>query len=197
MDNQSPELFGPTPSQTVGPFFHYALPWHGCADLLAASGLGARPDLFPPEHDVLHRTTARDEARGEPIEIAGTVRDGEGAPVPDALIETWQADADGRYAAGFAGLARAATERDGTYLIRTVRPGRVGAQAPHVAVGVLGRGLLKRLVTRVYFGDDTDAVLASVPAARRHTLIARLESPGRFRFDIVLQGADETVFFAL
>src|ERR1700683_2068901 len=92
-----PDSFGRTPSQTIGPFFHYGLPWKGGGDLVGQSDLGARPNLFPPEHDVLQRSSARGPVSGEAIEIAGRVFDGEGTPVPDALIEIWQANAVGRY----------------------------------------------------------------------------------------------------
>ena len=127
----------------------------------------------------------------------------------DALIETWQADPDGRFPTqaqgGFPGFGRAATGQAGEWHIRTVRPGPTSGphgrpQAPHIAIGVLGRGLLKRLVTRAYFADAPenahDAVLALVAAERRHTLMAREEGES-WRFDIVLQGTDETVFFEI
>lgn len=137
------------------------------------------------------------------IVIEGTVRDGAGAIVPDALLETWQADAHGRYDAldaSFRGMARAMTDESGRYEIRTIMPGSIGAgHAPHVLVGVLARGILTRLVTRIYFPGDAatagDPVLSRVPASRRATLMAAPSGPGRFRFDIVLQGEGETVFF--
>jgi protocatechuate 3,4-dioxygenase, alpha subunit len=214
-DNQSPELFGQTPSQTVGPFFHYGLPWKGGADLVGQSDLGARPELFPPEHYVLREPAPRGLIAGETIWIEGRVLDGDGRPVVDAMIEIWQANAAGRYAspddprtdlpldAGFTGFGRAATSEEGVYRFRTVRPGPVPGpggtlQAPHIAIGVFGRGLLKRLVTRLYFADadnSTDPVLSLVPAARRDTLIAQRDGE-IWRFDIVLQGERETVFFA-
>jgi protocatechuate 3,4-dioxygenase alpha subunit len=214
-DNLSPELFGQTPSQTVGPFFHYSLPWKGGADLVGQSGLGARPELFPPAHDRLTVNAPRGPVTGEIIEIAGRLFDGDGAPVPDALIEIWQANAAGRYASAadardavpldpnFIGFGRAATAEDGSYCFRTIRPGRVpgpgnSLQAPHIAIGILGRGLLNRVVTRLYFagadGNDEDPILALVPEARRATLLA-VEDNGVWRFDIVLQGRAETVFF--
>jgi protocatechuate 3,4-dioxygenase alpha subunit len=207
---------GQTPWQTVGPFFHYGLPWRGGADLIGASDIGARTDLVPPGHFLLRCPSARGPIAGEPIEIAGFVYDGEGQPVPDALIELWQANAAGRYAsaaddraaipldADFTGFGRASTGADGGYRFRTVRPGRVPGpgntlQAPHAALSVMGRGILKRLVTRIYFedgdGNDEDPVLALAPEHRRPTLIARREGEGRYRFDIRLQGAGETVFF--
>jgi protocatechuate 3,4-dioxygenase alpha subunit len=184
----------------VGPFFHYALPQPGGADLVSLSEAGARPDLTPPDHFLLTPPTRRTPP-GEVIEVAGRVLDGAGAPVPDALIEVWQADGAGEYGVLF---GRCATADDGGYAFRTVRPGRVAGpgnalQAAHVAVGVLGRGLLRRLSTRIYFegepGLDEDPVLGLVPDARRATLVARRTAPDRYRFDIVLQGADETVFF--
>ncbi|HYE48620.1 MAG TPA: protocatechuate 3,4-dioxygenase subunit alpha [Azospirillaceae bacterium] len=202
-----------TPSQTVGPYFHYGLTWKGGADLTGGAGdLGARMDLIPPGHYVLNPGGGvRRPVRGEPVEIAGVVRDGDGQPVPDAMVEIWQADADGRYApdggpGGFIGFGRSATGKDGGFIFRTVKPGRVPGpggrlQAPHVAIGVFGRGLLRRLATRLYFADDPatagDPILALVPADRRTTLLARPEGPGRYRFDILLQGPGETVFFDL
>ena len=208
---------GQTPWQTVGPFFHYALPWKGGADLVGGSDIGARADLVPDGHFLLRGPSARSAIAGEPIEIAGFVYDGDGAPVPDALIELWQANAAGRYAsplddrsdlpldADFTGFGRAATGVDGSYRFHTIRPGRApgpgnALQAPHATVSVMGRGILKRLVTRIYFeaaeGNDEDPVLALVPAERRSTLIARRDgADGPYRFDIRLQGAGETVFF--
>jgi protocatechuate 3,4-dioxygenase alpha subunit len=213
LDNQSPELFGQTPSQTVGPFFHYGLPWKGGADLIGASELGARPELMAPEHDLLAEPSPKGPFFGEPIEICGQVFDADGLPVPDALIEIWQADATGRYGGadepgGFIGFGRCATSEAGEFVFRTLRPGRVparggGLQAAHIAVGVFGRGLLKRLATRLYFEDGEglaeDPVLLCVPAERRGTLLARRKgaSPAAYRFDIRLQGPDETVFFDL
>src|SRR5437899_12618878 len=124
-----------TPSQTVGPFFHYALPWKGAADLVGQSALGARLELFPAGHDVLNVSPPRGPVAGETIEVRGRLFDGDGAPVPDALIEIWQANSAGRYASpadprtdlpldeGFIGFGRAATLDDGSYLFRTIRPG--------------------------------------------------------------------------
>jgi protocatechuate 3,4-dioxygenase alpha subunit len=215
-DARDRRSLGQTPWQTVGPFFHYALPWRGGADMVGASEIGARPDLVPKGHFLLRGPAKRGPIGGEPIEIAGFVTDGDGAPVPDALIELWQANAAGRYAspaddreelaldADFTGFGRASTGADGGYRFRTIRPGRVpgpynALQAPHAALSILGRGILKRLVTRIYFEDaesnDEDSVLLFVPPERRRTLIARREAAGRYRFDIRLQGADETVFF--
>ena len=217
-DNQSPELFGQTPWQTVGPFFHYGLPWKGGADLTGASDLGARPDLMPPEHYLLREAGARGTIAGQQIEIVGQVFDADGAPVPDAMIEIWQANAAGRYNspndardelaldADFQGFGRSSTDDEGAFRFRTILPGRAPGpgntlQAPHIAVGVFGRGLIKRLVTRIYFeGDnanDEDPILALVPQERRATLMARkaATAPLSYRFDIHLQGEHETVFF--
>jgi protocatechuate 3,4-dioxygenase, alpha subunit len=215
MDNQDPALFGQTPSQTVGPFFHYGLPWKGGADLVGQSDMGARPELFPEEHYVLNLAPPKGAVSGETIVLEGVVYDADGKPVPDAMIEIWQANAAGRYASpddnrvdlpldeGFIGFGRASTSEEGLYRFRTVRPGVVpgpgdSQQAPHIAVGVFGRGLIKRLVTRIYFDDAPenadDPILALVPAERRDTLVARKVGEA-WRFDIVLQGERETVFF--
>lgn len=218
VDNQSPELFGRTPSQTVGPFFHYGLPWKGGADLVGNSDMGARVDLVPPDHYVLNVSQPSGTPQGEVIEISGRVLDGEGQPVPDAMIEIWQANAAGRYASladrrddvpldpNFIGFGRSSTSAEGEYRFRTVRPGRVpgpgnSLQAPHLAVSVFARGLLNRLATRLYFadgeGNDTDPVLSALPEKRRGTLIATRAADGGWRLDIVLQGENETVFFDL
>lgn len=219
LDNQDPGLFGQTPSQTVGPFFHYGLAWKGGADLVGAEDMGARPELFPPEHYVLNVSSPRGAVSGEVITLEGVVRDASGLPVPDAMIEIWQANAAGRYASpdderttlpldeGFIGFGRASTSEEGLYRFRTVLPGPVpgpgnSLQAPHIAIGVFGRGLIKRLATRAYFEgqptNDADPILALVPAERRDTLIARRSQAGDvWRFDIVLQGDRETVFFDL
>jgi len=188
---------GITPSQTVGPFLAIGLPWPD------------GPYVVPP---------------GTPgaVVISGQVFDGAGAPVPDALVETWQADPDSRFdhpddprgaagsaAPGFRGFGRSATDGDGYYQITTLRPGPLpvadgGSEAPHLDVSVFARGLLDRVVTRIYFPDEiqanaADPVLAAIAdAARRSTLIA-IADPGytgtAFRFDIRLQGERETVFF--
>jgi protocatechuate 3,4-dioxygenase alpha subunit len=218
LDNQSAELFGQTPSQTVGPFFHYGLPWKGGADLVERSDLGARPELFPEEHYMLSRSSVRGTPSGEAIEIVGRVLDAEDRPVPDAMLEIWQANAAGRYASAadardevpldsnFIGFGRASTGEDGEYRFRTLRPGRVPGpgnrlQAPHIGISVFGRGILKRLATRLYFddgeGNQYDPVLSLVPEDRRASLIAIAEAPGIWRFDIRLRGDRETVFFAL
>jgi protocatechuate 3,4-dioxygenase, alpha subunit len=169
-----------TPSQTVGPFLAIGLPW---PDGPLVVPLGT-PDAFW---------------------IRGDVRDGGGQVVEDALVETWQADPDGRFGGTFRGFGRCPTDKDGRYGIHTRKPGPVpapggGFQAPHIDVSIFARGLLQRVVTRIYFADEpanaADPVLASVPEERRGTLIAERHGDG-YRFDIRLQGADETVFFAI
>jgi protocatechuate 3,4-dioxygenase alpha subunit len=217
-DNQDPTLFGQTPSQTVGPYFHYGLPWRGGADLVGKSDMGARPDLFSDEHYVLNFSAPTGTPQGEVIEITGRIIDGNRNPAADAMIEIWQANAAGRYASvddarhdvpldlHFVGFGRAATSAEGTYRFRTIRPGRVpgpgtSLQAPHLAISVFGRGLLKRLATRLYFadgdGNEVDPILSLVPQERRSTLIATRGADGTWLFDIVLQGERETVFFDL
>jgi len=166
-----------TPSQTVGPYLSIGLTWDEGPFVVPADAPGA-------------------------VWLRGEIRDGSGEAVPDALVETWQADARGEFhAAGFRGFGRCATDDEGRYGIRTLKPGPVDGQAPHLAVSVFARGLLHRVVTRVYFPDSAEAnaadpVLARVPAERRATLIAAPAEDG-YRFDITLQGRDETVFFAL
>src|SRR5271155_4699104 len=163
-----------TPSQTIGPFFKPALIRSG------------RESLATPK------------SRGERITIEGRVLDGDAAPVSDAMLELWQADADGRYDhRDFHGLGRAATDERGCFRFYTIKPGPVPGygdvlQAPHINLSIFARGLLKRLVTRIYFPDDplnaTDAELNAVAPERRATLVARIEQPGVVGFDIVLQG---------
>jgi protocatechuate 3,4-dioxygenase, alpha subunit len=185
-----------TPSQTIGPFF--------------------APALVRQAGNVL----ASADTRGERIRIEGRVLDGDGLPVQDALVEIWQANQYGRYNhpldqrplaldPDFRGFGRSATDEAGSYWFETVKPGRVPygkqrMQAPHVVVTLFARGLLDHLTTRVYFPDEadnsTDPVLALVPAKRRDTLVSRRESLGElvvYRWDVVLQGAAETVFFNL
>lgn len=173
-----------TPSQTVGPYHAIAMRWGDGAHVVPDGTHGA-------------------------FWIRGRVLDGDGAPVDDAVIETWQADGDGRFAAeadppGFRGFGRALTDGAGEWAIMTIRPGVVlapdgGPQAPHLLLAIYARGLLKPALTRVYFGDDpeanaADAVLATLDEHRRATLIARPAGDG-YRFDVRLQGSDETVFF--
>lgn len=183
-----------TPSQTVGPFFAIGLPWPGGPYVVPEGTPGA-------------------------ITITGRVTDGHGDPVPDALVETWQADPDGSFGhpddprsstapTGPASrrFGRCPTRDDGRYHILTLRPpplptGDGGTEAPHIDVSVFARGLLDRLVTRIYFPDEeernaADPVLNCLTERLRiDTLIAKPESAGVFRFDIRLQGDGETVFF--
>jgi protocatechuate 3,4-dioxygenase, alpha subunit len=188
-----------TPSQTVGPYLHLAL---------APAAYGVR-EIFGP-------IVAGPGVAGMPIRIEGRVFDGDGNVLPDALIEIWQADSQGCYAHpadgrpmasnSFRGFGRSPTDSVGRFAFTTVKPGAVAGpkgtlQAPHINVGVLGRGLLKRLFTRMYFPGETanasDPILALVPADRRGSLIAAADpaKPGLLAFDIHLQGAMETVFF--
>jgi protocatechuate 3,4-dioxygenase alpha subunit len=186
-----------TPSQTIGPFLAIGLPWPDGPFVVPEGTPGA-------------------------ITITGRVTDGADQPLSDALVETWQADPDGRFdhagdprgpvrsaTPGFRGFGRCATDAEGRYRIVTVRPGPLpgadgGSEAPHIDVSVFARGLLDRVVTRIYFPDEAaanaaDPVLASIAdSARRATLIAAPEpcgKPDEFRFDIRLQGSKETVFF--
>ncbi|WP_456268587.1 protocatechuate 3,4-dioxygenase subunit alpha [Kushneria sp. AK178] len=171
----------PTGTQTVGPFFHEALLPEGDIALI-------RGDDLPP---------------GRRIRIEGRLLDGAGAPVNDAMLELWQPDGTGHFhtdaaRADFDGFGRIATREDGSFSVATLKPGGQGEEAPHIAVHLMARGLLHTLATRLYFEDednDTDPVLAGVPAERRATLLARCEADGVYRFDIHLQGARETVFF--
>lgn len=165
-----------TPSQTVGPYFSIGLPWDD------------GPDVVP------------DGTEGA-IWLRGTVYDGAGEPIPDAMIETWQADPGGSYETpGFRGFGRCPTDAGGSWAIRTVKPGAAGGQAPHIVVAVFARGLLKHLFTRIYFAGDeanaADPVLAGLDEAARATLVAAREEDG-YRFDVRLQGPDETAFFAV
>jgi protocatechuate 3,4-dioxygenase, alpha subunit len=166
-----------TPGQTVGTYFSIGLPWEDGPDVVPAGTEGA-------------------------IWLRGTVLDGAREPIPDALIETWQADSDGRYETpGFRGFGRVPTDADGRWAIRTVKPGAAGGQAPHIAVSVFARGLRHRVVKRVYFADEEEAnaadpVLAGLDAGARATLVAAREEDG-YRFDVRLQGPDETAFFAV
>ena len=179
----------PTPSQTVGPYLHIGLTNRHSITQIAA------PD-----------------APGEQIRLRCRVLDVDGAPVNDAMIEIWQADASGKYnhpddggnGAGFSGFGRAATNEKGECEFETIRPGNVPGpenttQAPHLNVGVYARGILLQLYTRIYFAGDpannADPVLALVAAERRDTLLAKPESSGSWVFDIRLRGDQETVFF--
>lgn len=182
-----------TTSQTVGPYFKIGLQWLVC-DNLAEEGVA-----------------------GERVIIQGHVLDGDRFPVPDALLEIWQANSYGKYAhpedtqdkpldPKFRGYGRIPTSSRGVFRFATIKPGAVPGpggeeQAPHLIISIFMRGLLKRLVTRMYFPDDarnaTDPILRLVEPRRRATLIAHhvpLE-PGLMKWDVVLQGTDETVFF--
>jgi protocatechuate 3,4-dioxygenase alpha subunit len=183
-----PEL---TPSQTIGPFFAY----------------GLTPRAYGG-HELFTEQVAAEGMEGERIRVEGAVYDGDGALVGDAMIEIWQADGQGRFNAagnaGFTGFGRCETSAEGVYFCETVRPGAVpgpdgATQAPHLTLSVFARGVLVRLMTRIYFSDEpanaSDPVLALVPAERRDTLIAKRGTDGVFRLDIRLQGEGETVFF--
>jgi len=185
----------PTPSNTVGPFFHLGMDRPEWSDL------------------------TRDNPVGDRIAIEGRVLDGDGVPVPDAIVEIWQANAAGRYNhpddhqvdklldRHFRGFGRVATDAEGRFGLVTIKPGAVpgsgnALQAPHINVALFARGLLKHLYTRIYFADEAanaaDPLLAAIEdAAARDTLLARCtvgRSPAVYHFDIVLQGANETVF---
>lgn len=187
-------LLPQTPSQTVGPYFAY--------------GLTAEQYGYP-NTQIASGRMAGDGVAGTRIRIEGAVYDADGKTVPDAMIEFWQADSTGHVAAGkaagnagFTGFGRQGTgaEPDHRFIFETVKPGRVDAeQAPHILVVVFLRGLLSHLYTRIYFDDEgsanaADPVLQSVPEDRRQTLIAANRGD-HYRFDIRLQGTDETVFF--
>ena len=181
----------PTPSQTVGPYLHLGLT--DTRSIPRIAGVGAK---------------------GERVWVTFRVQDGDGLPVPDAMIELWQADSEGNYepqassmdGAAFRGFGRLATAEDGSCTFETIRPGPVPGpgetlQAPHINVSILGRGILKRLSTRVYFAEDPanaeDPVLNLVPEKRRATLLAQPD-PARsshWIFDVRLRGEGETVFF--
>jgi protocatechuate 3,4-dioxygenase alpha subunit len=198
-----------TPSQTVGPYFAYGLAPH------------SRCDWQPSPHYDSKQTVGANlvtpDASGQKVRIEGRVLDGDGKPINDAMIEIWQADAQGRYAhargekprpnAKFTGFGRSATDKDGMYVFDTIKPGSVPGpegkpQAPHIVVCIFSRGMLRQVYTRLYFSDEAangaDPILALVSADRRDTLIAH-KQPGSgaavYRFDIRVQGENETVFF--
>jgi protocatechuate 3,4-dioxygenase, alpha subunit len=180
-----------TSSQTIGPYLHIGMDWL------------VNPDFAAPG------------VAGERISVTGRVIDGDGNPVNDAMLEIWQANSRGRYAhpedarelpldEGFSGWGRVTTDDSGRFRFNTIKPGRVpaadgGQQAPHLNVTIFMRGMLKQLVTRMYFDGDPanthDPVLASVPPERRGTLIAKAADGGAHEWNIVLQGRGETVFF--
>jgi protocatechuate 3,4-dioxygenase alpha subunit len=180
-----------TTSQTIGPYLRIGLEWMVIEDL-APQGVA-----------------------GERVRIEGRVLDGEGKPVNDAALEIWQANSQGKYASPedtqdkavdprFRGYGRSLTDNAGAFRFRTIKPGRVPGpdgklQAPHLNMTIFMRGLLKQLVTRMYFPDDAanadDAVLALVPAERRATLVAKKKGDGLLEWNVILQGRNETVFF--
>jgi protocatechuate 3,4-dioxygenase, alpha subunit len=200
-----------TPSQTVGPYFAYGLTPKGRCQ-------------WDPNGSYSWKETVGDnlvtaDATGEKIRIEGRITDGDGAPINDAMIEIWQADAQGRYASPadararpntkFKGFGRSATDKDGIYSFDTIKPGAVPGpngknQAPHIVVAVYSRGMLRQVYTRLYFTDDpanaNDPILALVPEDRRGTLLAGKQTSGGqtiYRFDIRVQGENETVFFEI
>jgi protocatechuate 3,4-dioxygenase alpha subunit len=182
-----------TSSQTIGPYLHIGLTWL-VTDALAGAG-----------------------ATGDRVTFEGRIVDGDGKPVNDAVVEIWQANAHGRYAhpadtqdrpldPGFSGFGRVTTDDNGNFRFATIKPGRVpaaegGLQAPHLNVTIFMRGLLKQLITRIYFPGDPanaeDPVLQRVPADRRGTLVATAVAgrAGAYAWNVVLQGPGETVFF--
>jgi protocatechuate 3,4-dioxygenase, alpha subunit len=198
-----------TPSQTVGPFFAYGLAPKGRCQ-------------WDPNGSYAWKETVGDnlitpDAAGTKIRIEGRITDGDGKPIDDAMIEIWQADAQGRYAnargerprpnAKFTGFGRSATDKGGIFSFDTIKPGAVPGpngkpQAPHIVVCIFSRGMLRQVYTRLYFSDEPanagDAILNLVPAERRGTLIAHKQPGGAvplYRFDIRVQGDNETVFF--
>jgi protocatechuate 3,4-dioxygenase, alpha subunit len=194
---------GITPSQTVGPFFAYGLTPAGRYEW----------------NDAFTNNLVTSDATGERIRIEGRVFDGEGQPVPDCMLEIWQADAQGRFAdpkdkrampnSKFRGFGRCGTDANGDYAFDTIKPGSVPdsdgkPQAPHILLAIFARGMLLHNYSRIYLDGEvanaTDPVLALVPSERRDTLIARrARGSGSvvYRFDIYLQGDNETVFFEI
>jgi protocatechuate 3,4-dioxygenase alpha subunit len=185
MNRSAMSKLTPTPGQTVGPFFGYALPYAKDRELLPPGSPGT-------------------------IRLQGTVYDGAGHPIPDAILEIWQADADGnvphhtgslvRDGYTFTGFGRTAVGNTGTFTFTTVNPGPTEAgAAPFIAVAVFARGLMNRLFTRVYLPEDEaalsrDRLLSSLDPERRRTLIARRDPDGGLSWDVRLQGDGETVF---
>jgi protocatechuate 3,4-dioxygenase alpha subunit len=192
-------MSGLTPSQTVGPFYAYGLTPNGQYDWV----------------DTFTNNLLTPDVSGDRIRIAGQVFDGDGAIVRDAVLEIWQADAQGRFAdpqdkralpnSAFKGFGRSGTDAEGRFSFETIKPGIVPdpdgkPQAPHIVLAVYARGLLLHLYTRIYFDDEAaknaaDPVLALVPEDRRSTLIAKRQPDGSYRFEVRLQGDNETVFF--
>jgi protocatechuate 3,4-dioxygenase, alpha subunit len=192
---------GVTPSQTVGPFFKYGLTPNGAYEW----------------NDAFTNNLVTSDASGDRIRVEGRVFDGDGQPVPDAMLEIWQADAQGRFSdpqdkralpnSSFKGFGRCGTDPNGGFVFDTIKPGTVPdpdgkPQAPHLVLAIFARGMLLQLYTRIYLGGEAanaaDPVLALVPADRRNTLIAARKSGAGnavYRLDIHLQGDNETVFF--
>ncbi|MCA1454799.1 protocatechuate 3,4-dioxygenase subunit alpha [Bradyrhizobium sp. BRP22] len=199
MSEQRPE--GITPSQTVGPYFKY----------------GLTPNGEYAWNDAFTNNLITPDVSGERIRVEGTVFDGDGVPVPDCMLEIWQADAQGRFSdpqdaralpnSSFKGFGRVGTDAKGGYVFDTIKPGQVPdpdgkPQAPHILLAVYARGMLLHLYTRIYFDDEaanaSDPVLALVPEERRTTLIAKRKAGAAnpaYTLDIHLQGDNETVFF--
>lgn len=201
-----------TPSQTVGPYFAYGLAPHSRCDW--------SPDRKVYDwKETVGANLVTPDATGEKIRIEGRVTDGDGAPINDAMIEIWQADAQGRYASPrdararpntqFKGFGRSATDKDGAFSFDTIKPGAVPGpngktQAPHIVFCIYSRGMLRQVYTRLYFADYAanagDPILALVPEDRRGTLLAHKQAKGGqtiYRFDIRVQGENETVFFEI
>ncbi len=182
-----------TPSQTVGPYFAY----------------GLSPVQYLYDHtSIANGVLSVNPTQGLPITIIGRVLDGAGNPIPDALIEIWQADAQGNYNpqdSDFKGFGRFGTGTDAQnrFIFQTIKPGAVQGQAPHITVVVFMRGLLVHAYTRLYFSDEStanaqDPVLQTVPSDRINTLIAQRQDNTEgvvYQWDIVMQGEGETVFF--
>ena len=190
-----------TPSQTIGPFFSY--------------GLTPEQSNYPNLSSVSSNSLLTDSTIGEEIRLEGKIFDGTGDIVSDAMIEIWQADAEGRYPdqqssgkanSNFLGFGRCDTgvDRQNNYIFKTIKPGQIDTKtAPHINVTIFMRGLLLHVFTRIYFSDEgksnsADAVLSAVPVDRQKTLIAKKVAgvtPATYVFDIFLQGEKETVFF--
>ncbi|MFW2373139.1 MAG: protocatechuate 3,4-dioxygenase subunit alpha [Gammaproteobacteria bacterium] len=180
-----------TTSQTVGPYLHIGMTWLNSNNLVGEG------------------------VSGEPLTISGCLLDGHGDPISDGLIEIWQANAAGKYnhpedtqdkavETGFLGFGRIPTDAQGGFHFSTIKPGRVPGpndelQAPHLVVSVFGRGILKRLATRMYFANDAantdDPILKLVPTQRHATLMAQAVGEGELQWNIIVQGENETVFF--
>jgi len=192
---------GVTPSQTVGPYFAYGLTSNGKYDW----------------NDAFSNNLVTPDTSGVRVRVEGRVFDGDGKPVPDCMLEIWQADAQGRFAdpqdkraqpnSSFRGFGRCGTDGDGGYAFDTIKPGQVAdpdrkPQAPHLLLAIFARGMLLQNYSRIYFGGEpanaTDPVLALVPMDRRATLIAQqanCNGNAVYRLDIHLQGDNEMVFF--